>query len=120
MEAVSAHDRDTWLSLFAADATLHDPVGGSPLDPEGRGISGRPALESFWDLTVAPNEIAFEIRESHPAGPTAALLATVSITTATGTEISYDGVFAYELDDAGKVAILRAYWDLEPVLAALV
>jgi steroid delta-isomerase len=119
MEAVSAGDRDAWLSLFASDATLHDPVGGSPLDPEGEGISGRPALERFWDLTVAPNTIAFQVRESHPAGPAAALLATVSITTAAGTEIEYDGVFVYELDADNKVTVLRAYWDLERVLDAL-
>lgn len=40
MNAVSAGDRVAWLACYADDAVLHDPVGGSPLDPEGSGVRG--------------------------------------------------------------------------------
>ena len=33
--AVAAKDRDAWLSLFASDAVVQDPIGPSPLDPLG-------------------------------------------------------------------------------------
>jgi hypothetical protein len=39
---------------------------------------------------------------------------------ANGAVVTYDGVFVYEVDDAGAIRTLRAYWDLAPVLAALV
>jgi len=41
-KAESAKDRDTWLSLFAPDATHEDPVGA----PVNRGIE---AIGAFFD-----------------------------------------------------------------------
>ena len=32
-----AKDKKNWLSLFADDAIVQDPIGVSPLDPEGEG-----------------------------------------------------------------------------------
>ena len=42
--AVAAGDRDTWLSLFADDAVVQDPIGPSPFDPEGVGHRGLAAI----------------------------------------------------------------------------
>ncbi|MFC4117078.1 nuclear transport factor 2 family protein [Nonomuraea zeae] len=118
MGAVSAGDRDAWLACYAPDAVLHDPVGGSPLDPHGAGLRGRAALERFWELTVAPNEVRFEVAAVHPAGDEAAVVASVSIRFPTGASACYDGVFVYRIED-GRISSLRAYWDLGRVLSAL-
>ncbi|MFI6483705.1 nuclear transport factor 2 family protein [Nonomuraea sp. NPDC050663] len=118
MGAVSAGDRDAWLACYAPDAVLHDPVGGSPLDPHGAGLRGRAALERFWELTVAPNEVRFEVAAVHPAGDEAAVVASVSVRLPTGVSFSYDGVFVYRIED-GRISSLRAYWDLDRVLSAL-
>ncbi|WP_369027938.1 nuclear transport factor 2 family protein, partial [Nocardia farcinica] len=40
--AVAAHDRQTWVGLFTADATVRDPVGARP-------HTGRAAIEKFFD-----------------------------------------------------------------------
>jgi steroid delta-isomerase len=119
MDAVGRADRDAWLACFAHDTAVYDPVGGSPLDPDGRGLHGQAALAGFWDLTIAPGAVAFEIAAVHPAGPEAAVVATVTARLANGAVVTYDGVFVYEVDDAGAIRTLRAYWDLESVLAAL-
>jgi steroid delta-isomerase len=53
LEAFSANDRDGWVALFAADATLEDPVGTDVR-------TGHEAISAFWD-------------ESHAAGGTITL-----------------------------------------------
>lgn len=88
MAAVSAGDRDTWLGLYDDDAVLEDPVGGSPLDPEGRGLRGKDALAGFWDLVVGPNDFEFEINGTHTGGAEAAIAATVRGTYANGATVS--------------------------------
>ncbi|GAA0956686.1 nuclear transport factor 2 family protein [Actinocorallia libanotica] len=119
MNAVGAGDRAQWLACFAPDAVVHDPVGGSPLDPEGKGLHGRPALELFWDMAVAPHKVAFEIGAMHPAGDEVAVVASVTTRLNTGIEVRYDGVFTYRVNQAGLISSLKAYWDLQPMLAAL-
>ena len=119
MAAVSAGDRDGWLSQYAEDAVLHDPVGGSPLDPDGVGLRGRAALEQFWDIMIAPNTATFTIDAVHTGGNEAVVVASVSMTLATGQRAAYDGVFVYAVDTAGRIALVRAYFDLEQLLATL-
>ncbi|GII01441.1 nuclear transport factor 2 family protein [Planobispora takensis] len=119
MEAVGAGDRDAWLARYAPDAVLHDPVGGSPLDPAGTGLAGRAALERFWELTVAPNDVRFDVAAVHPAGDEAAVVASVAIRFPHGAQISYDGVFVYRVGDDRRIVSVRAYWDLRRVLSAL-
>lgn len=119
MAAVSAGDRQAWLDLYADDAVLEDPVGGSPLDPEGKGLRGRAALEGFWDLIIGPNDFSFEITRSHSGGAEAAMVATVRGRYANGAEVTYDGVFVYEVGNDRKIQSVRAFWDINSVMSAL-
>ena len=43
--AVVVKDKERWLSLFADDARLEDPVGPSFFDPEGHGHQGKAAID---------------------------------------------------------------------------
>lgn len=119
MAAVTAGDRAAWLDCYDDDAVLEDPVGGSPLDPDGAGLRGRAALEGFWDLVVAPNDFAFELTSAHGCGAEAALVATVRGRYATGATVTYDGVFVYAVGDDGRIRSVRAFWDIGAVMAAL-
>ncbi|GIH77086.1 nuclear transport factor 2 family protein [Planobispora longispora] len=119
MEAVGAGDRAAWLACYAPDAVLHDPVGGSPLDPGGNGLKGREDLERFWELTVAPNDVRFDVTAVHPAGDEAAVTASVAIRFPGGARADYDGVFVYRVGGDGRIVSVRAYWDLRRVLSAL-
>ena len=117
MEAVRKKDRGAWLDNFAEDACVEDPVGFSPLDPSGLGHRGKQAIGAFWDAMIAPGRIEFQIRESWPAGETAvANVGSIFNEMPDGTKIEAKGVFAYHVNEAGKVVHLRAYWDYETTL----
>jgi steroid delta-isomerase len=115
MRAVEAGDRTGWLSVFAVDATVEDPIGRSPLDPEGTGHRGIDAISAFYDNVIGPNEsITFEIRESWAAGAEVANVGTITTTLPDGGgQVHTDGVFTYRVDEAGDVAALRAFWEPE-------
>ena len=119
MTAVGDHDRAAWLSCYAEDAALWDPVGGSPLDPEGAGLRGRSALETFWDLAVEPHRIRFDVAAVHPGGSDAAVVASAHLRLDTGVEVEYDGVFVYTAGEDGRLTRLRAFWDVQTVVAAM-
>ena len=113
--AVHARDRDTWLNLFADDAVVQDPIGPSPLDPEGKGHRGRDAIAAFYDTVIGPSEaIAFEITESYLCGDEVADVGIIRTTLAGGThQAVVRGVYTYRSNGAGKLASLRAFWEYD-------
>jgi steroid Delta-isomerase len=114
MAAVQAGERDAWLELFSDDTRVEDPVGHLPP------IAGRTGLAQFWDGAIASlGSASFDVTREWEAGAEAMLLATVTISTASGASTSYDGAFNYTLDGESKISSLRAFWDLPAVGAAL-
>ena len=47
------------------------------------------------------------------------MVASVAIKFANDTEVAYDGVFVYAVDEDGRIASVRSYFDLQPIMAAL-
>lgn len=119
MNAVTAGDRDAWLSCYADEVVLHDPVGGSPLDSQGVGVRGLDGLDRFWRQAIAPNQVRFDVTAVHAAGDEAAVVATVTTRFPNGVVVDYDGVFVYTINHDKQVVSLRGYWDLQHVLSAL-
>ena len=113
MTAIENGDRATWLSLFAPDAVVADPIGPSPLDPDGNGHRGLEAIAAFYDTVIGPNQVRFAIRESWEAGNEVANVGRITTTMADGLVVHTDGVFTYRIDDAGRVEALRAYWSID-------
>lgn len=113
MAAVEAGDRETWLGLFADDAVVEDPIGPSPLDPEGRGHHGRDAIAAFFDTMIAPSQVRFDITSSYAAGNEVANVGTITTTLADGTRVVVEGVFCYRVGDDGLIRSLRAFWEFE-------
>jgi steroid Delta-isomerase len=113
--AVSEGDRQGWLSLFADDAVVADPIGPSPFDPEGKGHVGVDAIAAFYDTVIAPSEaITFEITESYLCGDEVADVGIIRTTLAGGThQAVVRGVYTYRSDGAGKLAALRAFWEFD-------
>ncbi|GAA3587525.1 nuclear transport factor 2 family protein [Nonomuraea rosea] len=111
--AVMAGDRGAWLSCYADDAVLYDPVGGSPLDAQGAGVRGLDGLDRFWRQGIAPNQVRFDVTAVHAAGDEAAVVATVPI------RFPNDGVFVCTINHDNQVVSLRGYWDVQRVLSAL-
>ena len=113
--AVQAKDRHGWLSLFAADAVVADPIGCSPLDPAGQGHRGPEAIAAFYDQVIAPNEqISFEIERSYLCGDEVADVGIIRTVLPGGQHVVVvRGVYTYASNGAGLIAALRAYWEFE-------
>jgi len=119
MQAVQAKTKAAWLDLFAADAIIEDPVGMSPLDPDGKGHVGKAAISAFWDQHIAVNQIAFDIRHSYACGNEVANVGVITTTLPTGMRALAEGVFVYKVNAAGKLVSLRAFWEFEKMMASL-
>lgn len=118
MLAVSAHDKERWLGLFAPDAVLEDPVGPSGFDPEGKGHHGREGLSAFWDSSIANVErFEFTIRDSHAAGDEVANVGTITTYLPGGYRVDTDLVAVYKVDDEGRLLSMRAFWEVERAMA---
>ncbi len=115
MEIVQAKGdgaKERWLALFADDASIEDPIGRSPLDPEGRGHRGKEAIAAFWDNAIASVDLKFDIERSYACGNEVANVGTITTRVGGMTNV-VEGVFTYRIDDAGKITALRAYWEFD-------
>ena len=113
--AVKTKDRATWLSLWAPEAVIQDPVGPSPFDPEGNGHCGPEAIAAFYDKVIAPNDlITFEIEDSYMCGNEVADVGVIRTVLPGGTHVALvHGVYTYRSDGEGKLVALRAFWELD-------
>jgi len=113
--AVKAKDRAGWLSLFAPDAIVQDPIGPSPLDPAGAGHRGPEAIAAFYDTVIAPNDsITFEIADSYLCGDEVADVGVIRTVLPGGKHVAVvHGVYTYRGNGAGQLAALRAFWEFD-------
>lgn len=123
--AVHRKAKEEWIALFSCDATIEDPVGATPLDPEGRGHTGRSEISAFWDANIAPNTVKVEMRESYPAGNEVAHVGTITTIFGQGSpfgeggSVKVEGVFVYKVDDSGKLVSLRGFWDFDKTIQSI-
>lgn len=116
-EAAVARDKQAWLDLFADDAIIEDPIGPSHFDPEGKGHRGKDAIAAFFDMAIAPSELAFHFEKSYVCGDEEANTGHIVIV-ASGYRVIAEGVFTYRVNADGKIAALRAYWELDKAAAS--
>jgi steroid delta-isomerase len=120
MAAVKAKDRAGWLSLFADDAVVEDPVGPSFLDEGGQGHRGLEAIGAFFDANIAPVEsIEFDLADSFAAGDEVANVATIRMVLPGGVTSRCEGVFVYRVRADGRLVSLRAYWEVDRMMATI-
>ena len=117
--AVEAKDKSAWLALFAEDAVVEDPVGESFIDPSGAGHRGKAAIENFWDNIIAGGDIRCTVQRRISRGSECAVLAALTNRMPDGNEFSTEMIVIYRVDDAGKIASLRAFWDYDSVAAQI-
>lgn len=113
MQRIEAGDRDGWLALFSGDAVVEDPIGVSALDPTGEGHRGAQAIARFYDTVIAPADaIRFHIAETIDCGVECANLGEIHITMGGRTGICRV-VSTYRAAPDGRLAALRAYWEMD-------
>ncbi|MGQ0824315.1 MAG: nuclear transport factor 2 family protein [Actinomycetota bacterium] len=102
----NANNRAGVLALFAPDAEFYDPVGTPP-------HIGRTAIGAFYDQARSLAR-SFELvpRDIVVCGTEAAMVFEIHVTIDDATGLVIDVVEIFELDDAGLIRRLRAYWDM--------
>lgn len=114
---VAAHDREGWLSLFAEDAAIEDPVG-SPPAPKSDGTLGR-----FWDAFIAPNSIYFDVSADHTTPRSTLRDATIHTRTPSGVTVAVEAYLEYRITErngALSVERMRAFWSLRKMVLFVV
>jgi steroid delta-isomerase len=113
MRHSTAGDAEGWLDLFAENAVLQDPYGASPMDPTGKGRVGKAEIAEFCGVYIKPDTIRFEIRQTVTSGHACVNIGTIFAKRPDGSVSWNEVVNVYEVDDAGKISLLRAYWDFD-------
>jgi steroid delta-isomerase len=120
MDAVSRGAKEEWLTLFAEDGVVEDPVGVSMFDPTGKGHHGHEGIAKFWDMAIANVErFEFDIRDSFAAGSEVANVGTITAFLPGGSRVDTEGVFVYRVNEDGLIVSMRAFWETERAMATL-
>ncbi len=119
--AVAKGDLAEWLTVYAEDCVLEDPVGRSMFDPDGAGHRGHAGISAFWEKAIAPiHKFEFEITDSfaNPDGNTCANIGRIRTSFPDGSHTTTDLIMVYVVNDDGRVASMRAYWEPERTMAS--
>ena len=113
MRLAMAGDVEAWLDLFAEDALLQDPYGPSPMDPTGAGRVGKPEIAEFGAIFIRPDSLRFEIRQTLMSGHACVNIGTITVRRPDGKIAWTEVVNVYEVNEVGKIILLRSYWEFD-------
>jgi steroid Delta-isomerase len=102
--AFNTRDRALYVSLFADDGTVEDPVGSKV-------IRGRQALGDFFDAATASGALTIELLPNavRVAGNHVAFYFRVRVDTG-GQTLELRPIDTFDLDADGRIRAMRAYW----------
>ena len=109
-------DREGWLSMWDKEGFIQDPVGKSPLDPDGKGHRGLDQIARFYDKFIAPADVRFTIRQTFAAGCECANVGTITTRSAEGAVSRTELVMLYCVNSEGKLVSLRAFWEFDDMM----
>jgi steroid delta-isomerase len=118
--AVAKGDLEEWLTVYAEDAVIEDPVRPSLFDPEGKGHHGHHGIRAFWEQAITPiAKFEFEINDSfaNPEGNTCANIGRIRTSFPDGSHTTTDLIMVYVVRDDGRVTSMRAYWEPDRTMA---
>lgn len=105
VEASNRNDKQAVLALFAPDAVWHDPVGAPP-------HVGHDGVGAFFEQArTMADRLEMRIRDVIACGSEAAALLEIEATIGDGGMI-LDVVETFELDEEGRIRLMKAYWDM--------
>jgi steroid delta-isomerase len=114
-KAVQAHDKDAWLGLMADDVVIEDPIGAAITNPDGTGVRGKEAVSAFYDNNIATNNLRITCEETFPSSSPDEIAHILILHSEFDGGLSSEvrGVFCYRVNDAGKIANMRGYWNMD-------
>jgi steroid delta-isomerase len=111
--ALRAMDERAWVRTFAEDAVTYDPVGAPPTHGHQK------LAEFFQTITAAFKEVGLTEDEIFIAGNGAAVKWTGRGISQAGRKVKFEGIDVFEINDAGKIQTLHAYWNPAEMVAQL-
>ncbi|MFQ5479584.1 MAG: nuclear transport factor 2 family protein [Candidatus Binatia bacterium] len=112
-KAIGAADVEGRLSLFSADAVVHDPVGSPPAE-------GPDAIRRLWlEIAGLFESLAVTQHETFYAGNGAAVKWVGRGRGVNGAEVEFEGIDVFEFNDHGYIQTLMSYWDPAKVVLDL-
>ena len=118
-EAVSAHDKTAWMSLFSRYNIVEDPVGSRAHQSGGfdvvSGVRGNGPLGRFYDTYIAPNQIIFHVTRDIVCAHTVVRDLYLEINMSENVRIQVPMHAVYEMIEQGgefKIVRLAAHWEL--------
>ena len=111
--ATRAMDVGAWLETFAEDGASHDPATAPP-------TKGHAALRQFFEgIAGAFSQVGLTEDNVFISGNEAAVKWTGRGLGKNGREVVFEGIDIFEINDAGKIQNLWAYWNPAALMAQL-
>jgi steroid delta-isomerase len=111
--ALRAMDIPAIVNTFAEDAVSHDPVGAKPIEGHQK------LAEFFQSITAAFKEVGLTEDQVFVAGNGAAVKWTGTGISKQGRNVRFEGIDVIEVNEAGKIQRLYAYWNPAEMVAQL-
>jgi steroid delta-isomerase len=111
--ALRAMDIPAIVNTFADDAVSHDPVGAPQI------VGHQKLAEFFQAITAAFKEVGLTEDEVFIAGNGAAVKWTGRGISKQGKKVQFEGIDVFEVNEAGKIQTLHAYWNPAEMVAQL-
>ena len=111
--AIRAMDVDAFANSFAEDGTTCDPMGAPP-------IKGRDGLREFFQ-SICKNfkSVALNEESIFVAGNGAAVKWIGQGTSINGSQVRFEGIDVFEVNEDGKIQNVWAYWNPKEMIAQL-
>jgi steroid delta-isomerase len=111
--ALRARDQRAWVNTFAEDGVSHDPVGAPPI------VGHEKLAEFFQSITGAFKTVGLTENDVFVAGNSAAVKWTGSGVSHSGKDVRFEGIDVFEINEAGKIKTVHAYWNPAEMVAQL-
>ena len=112
-ENLSAMNPQGWLTNFAEDAVIYDPVG-SPASFAHQDVD-----KFFGLLSNLFQELKVTQDHQFLVGNQAAAKWTMNVIGKNGKKAVAEGISIFEMNEAGKIKQLSSYWDESKLIAQL-
>ena len=110
--ATRAMDAEAWVRTFAEDATSYDPAAPP--------ATGYDALRRFFEgIAGAFSRVGLTEDNVFVVDGNAAVKWTGRGVGKNGREVVFEGIDVFEINEAGKIQTLRAYWNPAALMAQL-
>ena len=111
--SVASLDAQRYANNFVTEGVLEDPVGTPP-------IEGQQAIAAFYAAgTAAITELKPTVQKVIAGGNEAIVNWKIRVKTATGKQITVDGMGLFKFNSAGKLLAVREFFDMTAFLAQL-